>query len=971
MSTSIRGLDADKASDLMDKTSGQRLALASTQPSSRADRIMAVCPGCQATLSVRRVYIGNDVQCKQCGHIFPIAAPADTQSKPLEDSKNEQLLDEHGTLMAGHGQLHSEDEQLEVEHCRLASAQDQLGEQLGPVTSELNAIRKSSGERLVGPSAERFNRADRIVAVCPGCQAILSVRRAYFGSDVKCKHCGHKFPIAAPADTQSKPVEDRKHEQLLDEHGWLTAVYGTLQPTHDQLEIEDGQVAPARDELDEQLGPITSEPNAIRTSSGEQSAGPAAQRSSRADRIAAVCPGCQATLRVRQAYFGSDVKCKHCGHIFPIAAPADSQSEPLEHSKNEQLLDEIGRLMAEHGQLQAKYDQLDGQLKERETELTAASTKRDLLIGQLKAREIDLDTARAECSRLSREQQTAADEIKALQMALAERDSALRDQSEQLGAHGASYQQALDHAEHVHGAMIASLEGQLAVLDERFGRLQDEYRSTQELCKQFQNRELELTEAQKRLESAHQSKLDAERMKQAELAKQLDELRALAAERTGLAEQLIAANSRRIEERSAADTELTAASTKLDLLIGQLKAREIDLDTARAECSRLSREQQTAADEIKALQMALAERDSALRDQSEQLGAHGASYQQALDHAEHVHGAMIASLEAQLAALNERFGRLHDEHRSTQELCKQFQDRELELTEAQKRLESTHQSKLDAERMKQAELAKQLDELRALAAERAGLAEQLIAANSRRIEERSAANTELKAASTNLDLLIGQLKEREIDLDTARAECNRLTCEQQTAADELKVLRITLAERDSALRDQSEELGAQVENHRQALDHAEQVHEAKITALEGQLAVLDERFGRLQDEYRSTQELCKQFQNRELELTEAQKRLESTHQSKLGAERMKQAELAKQLDELRALAAEHAGLAEQLIAANSRQVEERSASDAELEAARAQVRELNLLLSKSERLNRETAAVLNGIGIRVHSPVSN
>src|SRR5262249_40286264 len=183
--------------------------------------------------------------------------------------------------------------------------------------------------------------------------------------------------------------------------------------------------------------------------------------------------------------------------------------------------------------------------------------------------------------------------------------------------------------------------------------------------------------------------------------------------------------------------------------------------------------------------------------------------------------------------------------------------------------ETAHQSMLDAERMEKAALAKQLDELRALAAERAQMSEQMIAANSRQVEERSASDAELKAASAKLDLLIGQikeretelkaastgrdlvagqlkeretalkaagakldllagqLKEREIDLDTARAECNRLSREQQTAADELKALQITLAERDTALRDQSEELGAQVANHRQALDHAEQVHEAK------------------------------------------------------------------------------------------------------------------------------------------------
>jgi DNA transposition AAA+ family ATPase len=764
----------------------------------------------------------------------------------------------------------------------------------------------------------------------------LSVRRAYIGSDVKCKNCGHKFPLAAPADAHSKPLEDRKHEELLDENGWLMAVYGPPKPRQDQPEIEPGRLAPAQDELNEQLGPITSELNAIRTSSAEQLPGPGAKRSSRADRIATVCPGCQATLRVRRAYIGSDVECKHCGHIFPIAAPADSQSEAIEDSKHKQLLDDHGRLMAEHGQLQAKYDQLDAE----NGRLTTAQNQLTLQLSRVTD---ELNATRAELSLLAPEG-------------------------------------------------VRSLAEQREWLRTEVERLEKEHRSTHELCKQFQDRELELTEAQKRLEATSQSMLDAERIEKAALARQLGELLADAAQRARLAEELITANSRQVEERSAADAELKAlsanldllagqlkereaaleaSSTKLDLLAGQLKEREIGLHTARAECSRSAREQQTAADELKALQMTLAGRDSALRDQSEELGAQVESYRRALEHAENVHKDMTTSLEAKLAAQAERLSMLQEEHRATHELCKQFQDRELELTEAQKRLETTSQSMLDAERIEKAALARQLDELLADAAQRARLAEELIAANSRQVEERSAADAELNALRANLDLVAGQLKEREIDLHTARAECSRLACEKQTSADELKALQMTLAGRDSALRDQSEELGAQVESYRRALEHAEHVHKEITTCLEAKLAAQAEQLSMLQEEHRSTHELRTQFQDRELELTEAQKRLETTSQSMLDAERVEKAALARQLDELLADAAQRARLAEELIAANSRQVEERSAADAELKATLAQIRELSRLLSESERLGRETAAVLNESGVRFHAPVSN
>ena len=132
---------------------------------------------------------------------------------------------------------------------------------------------------------------------------------------------------------------------------------------------------------------------------------------------------------------------------------------------------------------------------------------------------------------------------------------------------------------------------------------------------------------------------------------------------------------------------------------------------------------------------------------------------------------------------------------------------------------------------------------------------------------------------------------------------------------------MTLAKRNSALRDQRDQLAAQVESHRQALDHAKHVHAAMIESLEAELAALGERFGRLQDERWSARELCKQFQDRNLELTEARERLEATYQSMLAAERTKQAELAEQLNELRAKSEESARFAEQLISANSSPVE--------------------------------------------------
>src|SRR5262245_5057511 len=45
------------------------------KPPSPDDRIVVVCPGCQSSLRVRRVYIGHHVRCKQCEHTFLVASP--------------------------------------------------------------------------------------------------------------------------------------------------------------------------------------------------------------------------------------------------------------------------------------------------------------------------------------------------------------------------------------------------------------------------------------------------------------------------------------------------------------------------------------------------------------------------------------------------------------------------------------------------------------------------------------------------------------------------------------------------------------------------------------------------------------------------------------------------------------------------------------------------------------------------------
>ena len=60
----------------------------SIQPPPPIDRINAQCPSCQATLSVRRIYIGNQVRCKQCGGTFLVREPASSAGTGAASARN-------------------------------------------------------------------------------------------------------------------------------------------------------------------------------------------------------------------------------------------------------------------------------------------------------------------------------------------------------------------------------------------------------------------------------------------------------------------------------------------------------------------------------------------------------------------------------------------------------------------------------------------------------------------------------------------------------------------------------------------------------------------------------------------------------------------------------------------------------------------------------------------------------------------
>jgi chromosome segregation ATPase len=121
-------------------------------------------------------------------------------------------------------------------------------------------------------------------------------------------------------------------------------------------------------------------------------------------------------------------------------------------------------------------------------------------------------------------------------------------------------------------------------------------------------------------------------------------------------------------------------------------------------------------------------------------------------------------------------------------------------------------------------------------------------------------------------------KHEELELESERLRAARRSVEneKQTAIDEIEALRKTLAQRDQALCDQSEQHRTALESERQARDQAELVYEESLC--------------RLQEEHQSADASRKHFQEQCLEMAAALEKLKGDYQLLLDAEQTKQAE---------------------------------------------------------------------------------
>jgi hypothetical protein len=241
------------------------------------DRILVTCPYCATILSVRRVYIGDGVRCKQCTQKFlvpavqgdrPIAIydcsarDASTESHRSEVVQNRHRPDsEHASLMtqlaqfiASHDQLRSDHDRLRAEFDGIRLARDTLAEQLRAREVELCSVR-TNGDALTRSLAE--DRAALAAAtaqiaqlkqqLAEGARAIAAKLDESHTELERCRGalCSSERPRHSEVEQLTVELTSLKHqhELLIEQHQAAGSLFASLQAQNEELSAAQEQLA--------------------------------------------------------------------------------------------------------------------------------------------------------------------------------------------------------------------------------------------------------------------------------------------------------------------------------------------------------------------------------------------------------------------------------------------------------------------------------------------------------------------------------------------------------------------------------------------------------------------------------------------------------------------------------------------------------------------------------------------------------
>ena len=138
MNASDQRFGVDQTNDPISKAASEPSSAPGSAP---VEKIVVVCPNCQATLRVRRVYVGNPVSCRQCDHVFTVPVPPEREPRPVDELTR-------GNAESSTRQLEIEREirRLTDELNRVRTERLDLCAERDRATTELNKMRASLGE---------------------------------------------------------------------------------------------------------------------------------------------------------------------------------------------------------------------------------------------------------------------------------------------------------------------------------------------------------------------------------------------------------------------------------------------------------------------------------------------------------------------------------------------------------------------------------------------------------------------------------------------------------------------------------------------------------------------------------------------------------------------------------------------------------------------------------------------------------
>jgi chromosome segregation ATPase len=504
-----------------------------------ATHFMTTCPLCTSKLQVKRIYLGQVISCKQCGHSF-LATDA--------------------------------------------SERDEL----------------SPGEHVAIPLFQTSGNSERIAVVCENCKVSLSVKRSRVGQVIRCKQCDHEILVQPPRETAAAAPPPASARGAISAES-LLRLAGSEGPEleddaqraardHLQAELEQLRVAHAllrgeleemeracqgtlaeNESLHEQLGRLPSleqqakELDAARTER-DSAATQLKQREAELDAARTERDSTAAQLKQREAELD--------------AARTERDSTAAQLKQREAELDaarperdstaaQLKQWEAELDAARTERDSTAAQLKQWEADRDAARSERDSCAARLKEREAEFETARAHHSRADSQRQAALEQLEQHRSALAARDQATSQAEDRFRTEIGDLRRALEHQEHSHRDELARRTAELEDLNEQVRRVRDQLEASELACQNHQGRRQELALQKSQLESDLQSRLESERCRRSELEGEVAALRAEIATRE--------ASALRVAAPGPPGPDPTALGN----------SREAELESARAEIQKL------------------------------------------------------------------------------------------------------------------------------------------------------------------------------------------------------------------------------------------------------------------------------------------------------------------------------------------------------------------------------------------------